>query len=85
MRKTSSSSAQRATACAVEQLERRRLLYAGDLDTSFGVGGMIGLTRNLALRLDWDRWRFKMPAGGGDRENIDTLTLGAQFTFGGPR
>lgn len=52
---------------------------------SFGVGGMIGLTRSIALRLDWDRWRFKMPAGGGDRENIDTVTLGAQYTFGGPR
>jgi hypothetical protein len=52
---------------------------------SFGVGGMIGLTRSVALRLDWDRWRFKMPAGGGDRENIDTITLGAQYTFGGPR
>jgi OOP family OmpA-OmpF porin len=52
---------------------------------SFGLGGMIGLTRNVALRLDWDRWRFKLPGGGGDRENIDTLMLGAQFTFGGPR
>jgi len=52
---------------------------------SFGLGGMIGLTRNVALRLDWDRWRFKLPGGGGDRENIDTVMLGAQFTFGGPR
>lgn len=52
---------------------------------SFGVGGMVGLTRHVALRLDWDRYRFKLPAGGGDRENIDTLTLGAQYTFGGPR
>ena len=52
---------------------------------SFGVGGMLGLTRNIALRLDWDRYRFKLPAGGGDRENIDMVTLGAQYTFGGPK
>lgn len=52
---------------------------------SFGVGGMIGLTRHIALRADWDRYRFKLPGGGGDRENIDMLTLGAQYTFGGPR
>lgn len=52
---------------------------------SFGLGGMIGLTRSIALRVDWDRWRFKLPAGGGDRENIDTFTIGAQYTFGGPR
>jgi hypothetical protein len=50
---------------------------------SFGVGGMIGLTRNLALRLDWDRYGFKMPSGGGERENIDMLTVGAQYVFGG--
>src|SRR3954470_13741345 len=52
---------------------------------SFGLGGMLGLTRQVALRLDWDRYRFKLPGGGGDRENVDTLTLGAQYTFGGPR
>ena len=52
---------------------------------SFGVGGQLGLTRHVALRLDWDRYRFKLPGGGGDRENVDTLTLGAQYTFGGPR
>jgi len=52
---------------------------------NFGVGTIIGLTSSIAMRLDWDRWRFKMPAGGGDRENIDTITLGAQYTFGGPR
>jgi len=52
---------------------------------SFGVGGMLGLTRHVALRVDWDRYRFKLPAGGGDRENIDMLTVGAQYTFGGPR
>jgi len=52
---------------------------------SFGVGAQIGLTRGWAARLDWDRYRFKMPAGGGDRENIDTFMIGAQYTFGNPR
>jgi OOP family OmpA-OmpF porin len=52
---------------------------------SIGAGAMIGLTRSFALRADWDRWRFKLPGGGGDRENIDTFMLGAQYTFGGPR
>ena len=52
---------------------------------SIGLGALIGINRNWAVRLDWDRWRFKMPAGGGDRENVDTLMLGAQYTFGNPR
>ena len=51
---------------------------------SFGLGAQIGLTRGWAARIDWDRYRFKMPAGGGDRENIDTFMVGAQYTFGNP-
>lgn len=51
---------------------------------SFGLGAQVGLTRGWAARLDWDRYRFKMPAGGGDRENIDTIMVGAQYTFGNP-
>ncbi|TAK83439.1 MAG: porin family protein [Betaproteobacteria bacterium] len=43
-----------------------------------GVGLQIGITDNWAARLDWDRYRFKMPGG---RENIDTLMIGAQYTF----
>ena len=50
---------------------------------SFGLGGLVGVTRNLALRLDWDRYGFKMPSGGGERENVDMLTVGAQYVFGG--
>jgi OmpA-OmpF porin, OOP family len=50
---------------------------------SFGVGAAIGITRGWALRLDWDRYRFKLPSGG-DRENIDTLMIGAQYTCGNP-
>ncbi|HUQ74025.1 MAG TPA: outer membrane beta-barrel protein [Burkholderiales bacterium] len=51
---------------------------------SFGLGAQIGITRGWAARLDWDRYRFKLPAGGGDRENIDTFMVGAQYTFGNP-
>ena len=52
---------------------------------SYGVGATIGITRGWALRADWDRYRFKLPAAGGDRENIDSLMIGAQYTFGNPR
>lgn len=52
---------------------------------SIGAGALIGVNRNWAVRLDWDRWRFKMPGGGGDRENFDSLLIGAQYTFGSPR
>lgn len=51
---------------------------------SVGLGALIGITRSWAVRLDWDRWRFKLP-GAGDRENIDTLMIGAQYTFGNPQ
>jgi len=51
---------------------------------SYGVGATVGLTRGWALRADWDRYRFKMPGGGGDRENVDSLMIGAQYTFGNP-
>ena len=39
----------------------------------------------LNWKADWDRYRFKLPAAGGDRENIDSLMIGAQYTFGNPR
>jgi OmpA-OmpF porin, OOP family len=52
---------------------------------SFGLGATIGITRSWAARLDWDRYRFKLPGGGGDRENLDTFMIGAQYTFGNPR
>jgi OOP family OmpA-OmpF porin len=44
----------------------------------YGLGVQMGLTQNWAIRLDWDRYRFKMPGG---RENIDTLLIGAQYSF----
>lgn len=52
---------------------------------SYGLGAQIGVTRGWAVRLDWDRYRFKLPGGGGDRENIDAFMIGAQYTFGNPR
>lgn len=52
---------------------------------SYGLGATIGLTRSLAARLDWDRYRFKLPAGGGDREDMDAFLVGVQYTFGNPR
>jgi hypothetical protein len=43
-----------------------------------GIGGQVGLTQNWAVRADWDRYRVKFP---GTKDNIDTLTIGAQYTF----
>jgi len=45
-----------------------------------GLGLQLGLNRNWALRVDADRYRIRMPGMG--RENVDTLTVGAQYTFG---
>lgn len=44
----------------------------------FGLGLQLGITQNWAARVDWDRYRFKMPSG---HENIDTLMLGVHYTF----
>ncbi|MGH8722206.1 MAG: outer membrane beta-barrel protein [Burkholderiales bacterium] len=44
-----------------------------------GVGLQMGLTENWALRADYDRYRIKVP--GDQRENVDTLLIGAQYTF----
>ncbi|MFN2643630.1 MAG: porin family protein [Burkholderiales bacterium] len=52
---------------------------------SYGLGATIGVTRSWAVRLDWDRYRIKLPTGGGDRENVDSFLIGAQYTFGNPR
>ena len=51
---------------------------------SYGLGATVGVTRAWAVRLDWDRYRFKLPGGGGDREDVDSFLIGAQYTFGGP-
>jgi hypothetical protein len=44
----------------------------------YGLGLQMGVTRNWALRADLDRYRIEFPDG---RDNIDTLTIGAQYTF----
>jgi hypothetical protein len=44
----------------------------------FGVGAQIGLTPQWAARVDWDRFRMPLPGG---KEDLDTLMLGAQYTF----
>ena len=44
----------------------------------YGVGGQIGLTPTWAIRADWDRYEVKFVGG---REDVDTLTLGVQYTF----
>jgi OmpA-OmpF porin, OOP family len=44
----------------------------------FGLGAQVGLSRNWALRADWDRYRIKLP---GEREQVDTFLVGAQYSF----
>ena len=48
---------------------------------SYGVGAQIGVTKDWALRIDADRYRPKFPGNTG-RENLDTVMLGVQYTFG---
>ncbi len=45
----------------------------------YGLGAKGGLTDNWAVRADWDRYRIKLP--GSNKEDVDTLTLGAQYSF----
>lgn len=43
-----------------------------------GIGAQIGLTQNWALRGDIDRYRVRFPGG---KEDVDTATIGLQYTF----
>jgi opacity protein-like surface antigen len=43
-----------------------------------GLGAQIGLTPQWAIRGDWDRYHVKFP---GTKDDIDTLSIGAQYTF----
>jgi len=54
--------------------------FEDDWGPSYGAGAMIGLSRSFALRIDWDRYRFDMPAGLG-RSNLELFTVGAQYLF----
>lgn len=44
----------------------------------YGLGLQAGLTENWAIRADWDRYRVEFRQGD---EDIDTLTVGVQYTF----
>lgn len=44
----------------------------------YGLGAQVGLSKNWALRADWDRYRIKLP---GEREQVDAFMVGAQYTF----
>ena len=44
----------------------------------WGIGAQASFTKNWAVRLDADRYRVQLP---GTKENIDTFTIGAQYSF----
>jgi OmpA-OmpF porin, OOP family len=44
----------------------------------YGLGAQIGLTPQWALRGDWDRYHVRFP---GTKDDVDTLSIGAQYTF----
>ena len=44
----------------------------------YGIGLQAGLSRNWAIRADWDRTRVSLREGDAD---IDSVTVGAQYTF----
>ena len=44
----------------------------------YGLGAQIGLTPQWAIRGDWDRYHVRFP---GTKDDVDTLTVGAQYTF----
>jgi hypothetical protein len=45
---------------------------------SYGAAAIIGLTRAMDLRLDWDRHRMKFATG---RDNVNLYTVGLQWKF----
>jgi OOP family OmpA-OmpF porin len=50
-----------------------------DWSPRYGVGGQLGLSQNWALRADWDRYQdvqFR-----AQKEDVDTLMVGVQYTF----
>ena len=44
----------------------------------YGIAGQLGLTKEWALRADYDRYEIAAP---GDHRDLDTLMLGVQYTF----
>jgi opacity protein-like surface antigen len=45
---------------------------------TWGFGGALGITRNVQVRLDWDR--YKLDFAGG-RRDVDLLSAGVQLRF----
>jgi OOP family OmpA-OmpF porin len=45
---------------------------------TYGVGAALGVTRNVQLRVDWDR--YKLDFAGGNRD-VDLLSAGVQLKF----
>jgi hypothetical protein len=60
--------------CAVFRSEDER-----GFGLSYGVGATFAVTRNLEVRVDWDRYRFDF-AGVGD-EDVDMLSAGLNLRF----
>ncbi|MGE5523998.1 MAG: outer membrane beta-barrel protein [Rhodospirillaceae bacterium] len=48
------------------------------LGLSYGLGLTYALSRNVDLRLDWDRYRLKFTTG---RDDVDLGTVGVAFKF----
>ncbi|HUQ29437.1 MAG TPA: outer membrane beta-barrel protein [Usitatibacter sp.] len=46
--------------------------------STWGFGGALGLTRNVQIRVDWDR--YKLDFAGG-RRDVDLLSAGVQMRF----
>ena len=46
--------------------------------TTWGFGGALGITRNVQVRIDWDR--YKLDFAGG-RRDVDLLSAGVQLRF----
>jgi len=44
----------------------------------WGVGAQVGLTKEWALRADFDRYRVPFP---GDHRDLETMMVGVQYTF----
>jgi OOP family OmpA-OmpF porin len=44
----------------------------------WGVGAQLGLTKEWALRADFDRYRMPFP---GDHRDLETMMVGVQYTF----
>src|SRR6267142_2306337 len=55
-----------------------------DLGPTFGLGAGFALTRNAALRAEWQRFA-KLGPGTAPEMNIDVVYVGALYRFGGPR